>query len=73
VVYSSEEHFDQAVNLGKKKKTKMYGSSIKGATGSAMEINPMFKDNKWNEGSGDLGAGSQQLSLLFVCLQLSKG
>ena len=32
----------------RKEKYKIYGSSIKGAPGSEMEMNPMFKDNKLN-------------------------
>jgi hypothetical protein len=36
------------IKLGKprKEKYKMYGSRIKGAPGSAIELNPVFKDIK---------------------------
>jgi hypothetical protein len=43
----------------KLKKGKIYGSSTKGVglggPGSEMELNPVFKEIKWNEGSSDLG------------------
>jgi hypothetical protein len=32
----------------RKEKCKMYGSSFKGPPRSAMELNPVFKDIKWN-------------------------
>ena len=32
----------------RKEKYKIYGSSIKGETGSEMELNPVFKDIKLN-------------------------
>ena len=32
--------------LTKEKKNKIYGSSIKGAPGSEMKLNPLFKDIK---------------------------
>ena len=51
----------------------MYGLSIKGAPGSAMELNPVFTDITWNQVKGvvTLGQDPTQLSLLFVQLQLN--
>jgi hypothetical protein len=40
----------------RKEKYKLYGSSIKGALGREMELNPVFKDIKLNYGSSDFGA-----------------
>jgi hypothetical protein len=50
----------------------MYGSSIKGAPESAMELNPVFKDIKQIKDMLTLGQDPTQLSLLFMCLQLNK-
>jgi hypothetical protein len=49
VVHSYEEPLIRQSKL-RKEKCKMYGSNIKGASGSEMELNPVFKDIKWIEG-----------------------
>ena len=51
-------------NKFRKEKCKMYGSRIKGESGSDMELNPMFKDIKWNQQGGDLGTRSHPAKLL---------
>ena len=43
---SHDEHFEQVQQAHKGKKNKIYGSSIKGAPGSEMKLNPLFKDIK---------------------------
>jgi hypothetical protein len=50
----------------------MDGSHIKGAPENAMKLNSMFKDIKWNWGSGDLGARSHPAKLI-ISLQLNMG
>ena len=54
----------------RKENWKMYDSKTKGEPGSGMNLNPVFKDIKRNEGNGDLEARSHRGKL--IVLQLKK-
>jgi hypothetical protein len=51
--------FSTSIAKLRKEKYKIYGSSFKGAPGSEMELNSVFRNIKVNYGSGDLGASKQ--------------
>ena len=50
----------------RKEKYKTYGSKSKGAPGSGLKLNPVFKDINGIKGVVTLGQDPTQLSLLFV-------
>jgi hypothetical protein len=54
----------------RKKKYKMFGSSINRAPGSAVELNAVLKNIKWKQRSGDLKSASRPAKLINYVFEI---